>query len=108
MAYNFENKQAENDPDVKLYLDEGMHFEAWTMIIRHWEGDFDELWEKLEQEFMKKSTQLTQDEIDTLNVEFFYYRDEAEKQAWINEQLGGEQIKNPHQNTNNGGLLIYG
>ena len=93
MAYNFENKQAENDPDVKLYLEEGMHFEAWTMIIRHWEGDFDTLWEKLEQEFMKKSTPLTQDEIDTLNVEFFYYRDEAEKQAWINEQLGGGKLK---------------
>ena len=63
MAYGFEQKQAKIDDDVKLYLDENMHFEAWTMIIRHWEGDFDDLWEKLEQEFMKKTTTLTEEEM---------------------------------------------
>ena len=61
-----------------------MHFEAWCMIIRHWEGDFDELWEKLEQETMKKSTPLTDDNIWSLNVEFLYYRDQAELNEWVN------------------------
>lgn len=90
MAYGFEQKIAKNDSDVELYLNEGMLFEAWTMIIRHWEGDFDTLWEKLEQEQMKKSTKLTQEEIDTLTVEFHYYQKEAETEAWINEQMGGK------------------
>lgn len=93
MAYNFENKQAENDPDVKLYLEEGMHFEAWIMIIRHWTGDFDTLWEKLEQEFMKKSTPLTEDEIESLNYEFFECRNDAETEAWAKEQIGGGKLK---------------
>jgi len=89
MAYNFENKIAKTDDDVKLYLDEGMHFEAWTMIIRHWTGNFDDLWEKLEQEFMKKSTPLTEDEIESLDYEFHEYRKKAETEAWAVEQLGG-------------------
>ena len=75
MAYGFEQKQAEKYPDVKLYLNEGMHFEAWVMIIRHWDGDFDDLWVKLEQEFMKKSTVITAEEIESLNIEFFDVRD---------------------------------
>ena len=36
---------------------------------------------KLEQEQMKKSTKLTQDEIDTLTVEFHYCQKEAETEA---------------------------
>ena len=84
MAYGFEQKIAKNDQEVELYLNENMHFEAWTMIIRHWEGDFDELWEKLEQETMKKSTPLTDDNIWSLNVEFLYYRDQAELNEWVN------------------------
>lgn len=88
MAYGFEQKQSKNDPDVELYLSENMHFEAWTMIIRHWEGDFDTLWEKLEQEFMKKTTKLTQDEIDSLNIEFFDYRAKREEEAYI---MGGAE-----------------
>ena len=87
MAYNFENKQAENDADVKLYLEENMHFEAWIMIIRHWTGDFDDLWEKLEQEFMKKSTKLSDEDIESLTIEFDYYRREHESQVWAEEQL---------------------
>ena len=54
MAYGFEQKQAKNDPDVELYLNENMLFEAWTMIILHWEGDFDGLYEQLEREYYKK------------------------------------------------------
>ena len=84
MAYGFEQKIAKNDPEVEFYLQENMHFEAWCMIIRHWEGDFDELWEKLEQETMKKSTPLTDDNIWSLNVEFLYYRDQAELKEWVN------------------------
>ena len=66
MAYGFEQKIAKNDQDVELYLKENMHFEAWTMIIRHWEGNYDDLWEKLEQEFMKKTTKLTPEDIESL------------------------------------------
>jgi len=95
MAYGFEQKQAEIDDDVKLYLDENMHFEAWTMIIRHWEGDFDDLWEKLEQEFMKKTTKLTEDEIESLDIEFFDYRRTREEEAWIAEMGGGRINPNP-------------
>jgi len=87
MAYGFEQKQAKNDPDVELYLDEGMLFEAWIMIIRHWTGDYDELWEKLEAEMMKKSTKLTVDEMDSLSIEWSDYeranRYEEEAEAWI-------------------------
>ena len=101
MAYNFENKMAKTDDDVKLYLDEGMYFEAWITIIRHWEGDYDDLWEKLEQEFMKKTTPLTEDEIESLNYEFFECRCDAENEAWIKEQLGG-QIKTYPQKINGG------
>lgn len=88
MAYGFEQKQAEINDDVKLFLDEKMFFEAWTMIIRNWEGDFDTLWEKLEQEFMKKSTKLTEDEIESLNLEFFDYRRYAEREAYL---MGGAE-----------------
>lgn len=105
MAYNFENKIAETDFDVKLYLDEGMHFEAWTMIIRHWAGDFDELWEKLEQEFMKKSTLLTEDDIESLDIEFTYYRREHEAEESAKEWIMGGEINYPHQNTC-GGVLV--
>ena len=77
MAYNFEYKQAKKDQDVELYLNEGMHFEAWTTIIRHWTGDFDDLWEKLEKELMKKSSKLTQEEKDSLEIEFIDYRQKA-------------------------------
>ena len=90
MAYGFEKQQAKIDSDVEFYLNENMLFEAWCMIIRHWEGDYDDLWEKLEQEQMKKSSKLTQDEKDTLSIEWDYYRREAETQAWIKEQMGGE------------------
>ena len=86
MAYNFENKQAKNDPEVKLYLDEGMFFEAWTTIIRHWTGDFDELYDQLEKEFNKKSTPLTDDETESLYVEFFDYRAKSEDEEYI---MGG-------------------
>ena len=88
MAYGFEQKIAKNDQEVETYLNENMHFEAWTMIIRHWTRNFDTLWEKLEQEFMKKTTKLTPEDIETLTIEFFYYRDIAENEAWINEQMG--------------------
>lgn len=100
MAYGFEQKIAKKDSDVELYLNENMHFEAWTMIIRHWEGDFDTLWEKLEQEFMKKSTKLTQEDIDSLDCEFHYYRQIADDKAWAEEQLArlGGGI-NPNPNT---------
>lgn len=108
MAYGFEKQQAKIDSDVKLYLNENMIFEAWTMIIRHWEGDFDTLWEKLEQEFMKKSTKLTADEIESLEYEFHDYRRKSEDKAWAEEQLaqmGGNFKPNP---TNiNGGILIW-
>lgn len=86
MAYNFENKQAENDFDVELYLNEGMFFEAWTMIIRHWTGDFDELHDQLEKEANKKSTKLTDDDVESLYVEFLDCRSKAEDEAYI---MGG-------------------
>lgn len=87
MAYGFEQKQAKNDPDVELYLNENMHFEAWTMIIRHWEGDFDDLYEQLERESYKKTTKLTDEEVESLIIEFDDYRRKAENEAWAKEWM---------------------
>lgn len=81
MAYGFEKRIAEKDNDVKTYLDEGMYFEAWIMIIRHWTGktfdDWQVLYDKMYQEFNKKSTCLTNDEMLSLDYEYFDYRMDA-------------------------------
>lgn len=81
MAYGFEKRIAEKDEDVKTYLDEEMYFEAWIMIIRHWTGttfdDWQVLYDKLYQEFNKKSTCLTNDEMVSLDYEYFDYRKDA-------------------------------
>lgn len=87
MAYGFEQKQAKNDPDVELYLNENMLFEAWTMIIRHGEGDFDDLYEQLERECYKKTTKLTEEDIESLIIEFDDYRRKAESEAWAKEWM---------------------
>lgn len=81
MAYGFEKRIAEKDEDVKTYLDEEMYFEAWIMIIRHWTGktfdDWQILYDKMYQEFNKKSTCLTNDEMVSLDYEYFDYRMDA-------------------------------
>ena len=91
MAYGYEQKIAKNDQDVELYLNEGMIFEAWTMIIRHFEGktsdEWDNLYEQLEKECYKKSTKLTDEDMDTLQAEYTYYRNEARQEVEI---MGGE------------------
>lgn len=87
MAYGFEQKQAKIDSDVELYLNENMYFEAWTMIIRHWTGDWDELYEQLERECYKKSTKLTEEDIESLTIEFDDYRKKAEADAWAKEWM---------------------
>ena len=74
MAYGFEQKMAKNDETVELYLNERMHFEAWITIINHWESDWDKLEAKLDQEFYKKTTPLTDDEIESLQCEFYDMR----------------------------------
>lgn len=90
MAYGYEQKIAKNDSDVELYLNENMHFEAWTMIIRHFEGntedEWDNLYEQLEKECYKKSTKLTDEDQETLMAEFIYYKNKAEEEAEI---MGG-------------------
>ena len=77
MAYGFEYRWAEEDEIVKSYLDEGMFFEAWIMIFRHWEGDWDELYFQWECEMNKKSTPLNEGELVSLDSEFFDCRKDA-------------------------------
>lgn len=96
MAYGFEQKQAKIDSDVKAYLDENMHFEAWTMIIRHFDGktsdEWDDLYEQLEKECYKKTTKLTDEDQETLQAEYTYYRNEARQEF---ENHGGILNSNP-------------
>ena len=82
MAYGFEQKIAKNDQDVELYLNENMHFEAWTMIIRNFNGktedEWQELYDQLEKECYKKSTKLTDEDQETLLAEFIYCKGQEE------------------------------
>ena len=91
MAYGYEQKIAKIDSDVETYLNANMHFEAWTMIIRHFEGntedEWQELYDQLEKECYKKTTKLTDEDQETLMAEFVYYKDKAEEEAEI---MGGE------------------
>jgi len=88
MAYGFEQKQAKNNPEVELYLNEGMTFEAWITIIRNWTGDFDELYEQFEKECYKKTTKLTDDEMISLDFEINDYRAKSEEESYI---MGGAE-----------------
>lgn len=87
MAYGFEKRLGKNDSDVQIYLEENMLFEAWTMIIRHWTGDWDDLYEQLERECYKKTTKLTDEEVESLIIEFDDYRRKAENEAWAKEWM---------------------
>ena len=91
MAYGYEQKIAKMDSDVETYLNENMLFEAWTMIIRHFDGktedEWQELYDQLEKECYKKSTKLTDEDQETLLAEFVYYKNVAEEEAWI---MGGD------------------
>ena len=94
MAYGYEQKIAKMDSDVKTYLDENMIFEAWTMIIRHFDGktsdEWDDLYEQLEKECYKKTTKLTDEDQETLQAEYTYYRNEARQEVEI---MGGGNFK---------------
>lgn len=73
MAYGFIERISENDSEVKAYLDEGMLFEAWIMCIRNADVDADTFWRKWEQEKELKSPNLTEDEIISIEYEYFDY-----------------------------------
>ena len=71
MAYGFIERISKEDEDVKTYLDEGMLFEAWIMCIRNCDVDADTFLEKWEQEKNLKNPRLTEDEMLSIDCEYY-------------------------------------
>ncbi|MBQ6345179.1 MAG: hypothetical protein IJI96_03590 [Methanobrevibacter sp.] len=72
---SFEKKCAEENKVVEIYFNEGMLFEAWITIIRESEiKDGQDLFDELDKIIYRKSSNLTEEEMEELNNEFFEYR----------------------------------
>lgn len=71
MAYGFIQRCAKKDNDVKDYLDEGMLFEAWIMVMRNGVVSADKFFEELEKESELKHPNLTNDELISIDCEYF-------------------------------------
>ena len=68
---NFEKRCAEENPTVKSYFDDGMVFEAWTIILRETNlKDGQALYDELEKVVCRK-TIMTDDEKISLDYEFW-------------------------------------
>ncbi len=79
MAYKFLERM-ENE-EVQMYLSEKKYFEAWITAMRENELSVEQFGYKLEQEIFLKSSPLTEQEKESLIIEFF---DMTYQGEWIN------------------------
>ena len=71
---NFEKMCAKENEIVEMYFQEGMFFEAWTIILRETNlKDGQELYDELEKVVSRK-TGMTEDEKISLDYEFWNLR----------------------------------
>ena len=81
MAYGFIERMSEYNDDIKTYLAENMLFEAWIVCVRSGDISADDFYEKLEQEKKLKNPNLSDDEIETIECEYFEYSKRADDKA---------------------------
>lgn len=90
MAYGFIQRCAKKDNDVKDYLDEGMLFEAWIMVMRNGVVSADKFYEELDKEAGLKHPHLTDDEMISVDYEYTLdstslHNDEGAYRVWKEE-----------------------
>ncbi len=70
MAYGFIERQ--NDEEVQTYLEENRYFEAWIATLRNANDvTADTMWEKIEQEMTLKNPKLTDEELESIEIEYY-------------------------------------
>ena len=70
MAYGFIKKVSERDNEVKIYVDEKKAFEAWITAMRNTDLTAEEFYEKIEDEMLLKHPRLTDEEYESLQLEW--------------------------------------
>ena len=73
MAYKKLIKFAENNDEAKMYLDEGMIFEAWIVYIRENPKSTDDIVNDIDQEINMKRCPLNDEDKEALQYEAMYY-----------------------------------
>ena len=73
MAYGFLRKVAQDDENVKTFIQEGQVFEAFIHLIRESDLSADKIWSEIEKEGYLKNSRLTEDEYESLAYEWEDY-----------------------------------